>query len=93
MARALSSSRTGEGDQRSWWRGTGGIAKRSNGGLPGGCPSTTLRVVPFPGSGRNLGESDHDFAGGPGVRIKAAFDDRPAPVVPDRHHGGAARAV
>ena len=46
--------RNGEGDQRSWWSGTLGLARHSETAPTGLYPSPTLRVVPFPVPGRIL---------------------------------------
>ena len=44
---------TGEGDQRSWWRGTHRWTRRSMSSAARLCPSTMLRMVPLPVPGRN----------------------------------------
>src|SRR3546814_4483937 len=44
--------RNGEGDHRRWWRGTGGAALRIKDRKDLACPSTMLRMVPLPPTGR-----------------------------------------
>ena len=54
VAAAMGSSRNGEGDQRSWWRGTREWVLLSMSKPTRLCPSTTLQVVPLPVPGRIL---------------------------------------
>src|SRR3546814_13565167 len=43
--------RNGEGDQRRWWRGTGGAALRIKERQHLACPSTMFRMDPLPPGG------------------------------------------